>query len=44
MLGRMMRSVAVAVLGWFVVTHLEDVARYFRLRDMSRPTDPDLDD
>lgn len=32
----MMRSVAVVVGCWFVVEHLPDVARYFRMREISR--------
>lgn len=36
MFGRMLRSVGAVIVAWFVVTHLEDVARYFRMRDMSR--------
>lgn len=36
MIGRAARSLTVVAACWAVVTHLEDVARYLRTRDLSR--------
>lgn len=35
----MIRSLAVVASCWFVVEHLPDVARYFRMREISRRED-----
>lgn len=41
MFGRMIRSMLVVAGCWFVVEHLGDVARYFNMREMSRPPEAD---
>lgn len=37
MTRRMLTSVFLAAACWAVVTHLEDLARYLRMRNMSNP-------
>lgn len=37
MTWRAMKSVAVAAACWAVVTHLDDLARFLRMRDLSNP-------
>lgn len=34
---RALKSIAIAAACWAVATHLEDVARFFRIRDLSNP-------
>lgn len=37
MAWRAIKSIVVAATCWAAVTHLEDVARYVRMREMSNP-------